>query len=227
MTYLQLCNKTRNLAGIAGPNITDVTNTSDQIDFLITEWIKDAWLEIQTDPNLAGAFVYNSNHTITLLTQTATNLYEASDFGLDDDISFVYERFFIENNDTWLKLYKEELNQVNINVDVGTPSSVVPLTQNSFYLLPTNKEQCNLKVDYLGVPQELTNNSDTPNVIQAVDQLLIVYKALLTYAYYDDAPELIQFAERQYKETLNKVFRKYTIMSRPTQGQPVVIGGNF
>ena len=66
MNYLQLCNKVKEEAGIAGPVITDTKADQPHINKLVCDWVRDAWAEIQSDQRLKGSFLYKKNQSFLI-----------------------------------------------------------------------------------------------------------------------------------------------------------------
>ena len=220
MTFLELANKVKDLAGVAGNDITNVSSTTNQMEAIIVAAVQDAWIEIQADPGLRGAFLYQQDQLISLPAQTAIKKYTYSDFSLASSIQFVYDKFYYISTsgttDTATLLNKRAYNEVDIRKKTtGTPLDVIPITQNSFYLYPTNNEAINLRIDYISTPTSLSSNSDTPSGLESADHMAIVYKALITYAIYDDAQEVLQFAVSQDSKYMTRLYKKYAVVSDP------------
>jgi len=222
VNYLQLCNKVKDAAGIAGPDIQDVNSTEPHINKLICDWVKNAWIEIQSDRKLRGVFNYEKNATFILPEQRIAKEYSYRDFMLPEDITWDFDQFFwtdkLLNGLPAAKLLKRDSAAVNVMVPVEKePRFVVPTSPNSFYLAPTNQYRIILIANYWTPPQELSDNSDIPEGISSQDQPIIAYLALVFYGIYDAAEEIIKFADAKYREYLERVYHNYSVNTQPNR----------
>ena len=223
MTYLELCNIVKDKAGIAGPDISDVTSTTPKINRLICDWVREAWIEIQTDKFLRTHFLYKSNQQISCEAKGMLYEFTYNDFALNAEITFNFDRFFVWSNfpdipQKTYKLIKQKLSVNNLYNNVGdNPAFVIPFKHNSFYLYPANESPVQLIVDYYDVPQILTDNSVTPYEISDSDMMVIVYRALISYAIYDEANEVLQMAITKDKYYTQRLHDTYGINVKPNR----------
>jgi len=227
MTYLELCNRVKDKAGVSGPAITDVTAATPKINQMICQFVQEAWIEIQTDPFLSLNFLYKRRQPLVCNPQTETKLYTYEDFSLDAGIQFNYDAFFYKKYSSKQysgKLKKFGTNEVNVNREVSNDIiGVVSVSLNSFYLYPTNSETIYLNVDYFLPAQILTNNDDLTVGLGFADQMAIVYRALLSYSVYDEATELYASAKERNAYFSQLLYRNYNINTSPKK----VLAGNF
>lgn len=59
--------------------------------------------------------------------------------------------------------------------------------------------------DYYQAPSQMSADTDTPIGLPAAQQMIIVWKALLDYAGYEAAPEVMQRAERHYDSMMSQL----------------------
>ena len=220
MNYLQLCNKVKDIAGIAGPAITDTQSEQPHINKLVCDWVRDAWTEIQSDQRLKGSFLYNKNRSFlidpVLVPQEITN----QDFQLPDNMEWDFDMFFwtdkLVDGLPAKKLTKRAIDEVNTYIPPEKePRYVVPTSPNSFFLVPSPNERGLLIANYWDPPQVLDENSDIPNGLRSQDQMVIVYKALVSYGIYDSAEEIVRYAEIKAREYMERLYHYYHTFSGP------------
>lgn len=220
MNYLQLCNKVKDIAGIAGPSITDTQAKQPHINKLVCDWVRDAWAEIQSDQRLKGSFLYKKNQSFLIDSVLMPKEFTNQDFKLPDDIAFDFDMFFwtksLIDGLPSKKLTKRAIDEVNTFIPPEKePHYVAPTSPNSFFLVPPPKERGILIANYWNQPQILENNNDIPEGLRSQDQMAIVYKALVYYGIYDAAEEIVQYYEIKSREYMERLYHYYHAFTGP------------
>lgn len=209
MNYLQLCQKLREKAGISGSGPSTVVNQTGEMLRLIN-WVSEAWEEIQmhrTNWNwMRGDFSF----------QTV-----ADDYDYTPAQAGIATRFSQWDVDT-IKSYRTSIGVSNeYELDELTYSRYRSLyltgpqpsgTPICFALAPDRKLLIGPKPDgiftvsgqYWKSPQALSANTDTPEMPSEF-HMLIVWKALEMYGWYESAAEVIALAEKKIKYFMNRL----------------------
>lgn len=220
MNYLELVNSLKNKAGIAGPRILSVKTHANHMNELLCDWIKDAWISIQTDPNLRGNFLYKRDQLFRLDPHHFAYEYTHEDLQLSDDVRIDFEQMYYKKADwddrQFKPLIKRGENEINTRVPTEpVPRYVVPTSPTSFFLVPTNSVRGWIRVDLWDKPQVLQDENDLPAELPDYLHPLIVYKALQDYAVYDAAPELLAYSQERYGDYLRRAYHLFNVNTQP------------
>ena len=219
MTYLDLVNKLKDKCGIAGPKILDVKAETPQINKLLCDWIREAWIAIQTNPELSPHLLYKDNNIFRVKEQLTYYEYTNEDFQLSDEIRFDFNQVQYKQDKTESKfqyLTKRGINEIDIRVEPEEyVNCIVPTTPKSFYLVPTNSIDGFLRINYWDTPQTLTENNDVIEDLPDHLQLVIVFKAMIEYSIYDAAPELLGYGTENYREYMRRLYHLYNVNTNP------------
>tara|TARA_B110000238_G_C16111061_1_gene432690 strand:+ start:265 stop:888 length:624 start_codon:yes stop_codon:yes gene_type:complete len=194
MNYLQLCQRLVQETGIAdsGP-----ANTAGQVgDYgRIIFWINDAWLKIQSKRTNwhwmwaegTGSLVADAN-TVTLPATVESIKRVSLGEGYLERLSF----------DEFADDYRV--------ISAGNPSvyTVRPDGILLFNAKPTTTKT--VTYQYYYVPTNLTTNTSIPGLPERY-HMLIVYQALMSYALFDEAPELQRKAYDYFESMLGDLHR--------------------
>jgi len=86
----------------------------------------------------------------------------------------------------------------------ATPTHVTEAPNGDIILGPTPDAAYPLVGDYYKSIQELTQNSDTPEM-PAANHAAIIYRALMMYARYEAAAEIYQDASNNFDEEMSRL----------------------
>jgi len=209
MTYLQLCQQLREKAGISGTGPTAVTGQSGEMLRLVN-WINQAWEEIQLSRTnwlwMRGDFSF----------QTVAN-----DYDYTPAQAGITTRFSQWDVDT-IKSFRTSIgvsNEYELNEQTYSRYRSLYLTGPQpagtpiiFSIAPDRKLLIGPKPDgiftvsgqYWKSPQALVNDGDTPEM-PAEFHMLIVWRALEMYGWYESAAEIIALAEKKIRFYMNRL----------------------
>lgn len=208
MNYLQLCQKMAKLVGIhdSGPD-TVVGQTGEY--YRITEWIKDSWVDIQSQREdwdwMWCEFSFN-----------CTSGYRDYDPSYDTVKFWDYKSFRIYDGDlgqsteTVLKYisYPDFRDCYEKGVaDEGMPTQFTITPTNKVRLYMTPDDDYTVRGQYYKRPVFLSANTDTPD-FPAEYHMLIVYNAIRLYGFYEESPEQYQAANAEYDRLMSSLTRQ-------------------
>lgn len=196
MTFLELCRRLRQECGGSGTGPASVTAATGQ-DRLWVDWTNQAWLELQEmRPNWwwlwreAQIPIIASISTYTIPSPTV----QADSFRIGG------QRL---HSMTW-KDYQRRHGGKPLQDTAPTGFAVRPDMQLQLNARPI--EDATLHYEHYLRPSEMTENTEVPT-LPARYQMLIVYAAMLKYAMYENAPEVMQAADFNYRRMLARLNR--------------------
>lgn len=211
----------------AGPTaVTDQTGQS----LRIVQWVRDAWTAIQNEHNSQQVEQPHWKFLWTEWTQDVPTL-SGGLFGRDVTLSGIQtpipesmecyrkasgvsERYDL----TFMNWRDNESFWRHDRTDPGPPEFWTLLPSGVLRLMPTPDELYTLKGEGYQAAQVLTNNTDTPLLPGGdSEHMVIVYRAMMDYARFEAASEVIQIAPRQYDNLMTMLQWKYL-----DQGQDLV-----
>ena len=193
MNFLELCQTLRREAGVSGTGPASVTGQSGEYLRLIN-WINQAWSEIQQlRPDWRFMWAQGSFTTaagIADYTGAAMNVeadnYDLGSFVLTDSLGGKRPMAYACYRD-WKEAYGAATLTNN------TPHLVTDLPNGSIRFTAPPDGAYPVTFDYYRSPQTLVDNTDEP-WLPARYHMLIVHKAMMYYAGYESAPEVLQDA---------------------------------
>lgn len=205
MNFLQLCQAVAREIGVSEPTTT-VSQTGDSKR--IVEWVKRAWLDIQSDHHnwdflwmrtefdtVSGVTEYNPATTVKTWDQNSFSIFLKSD-GEGSERSLP------------AMLYSEYKTVDLGTSDDGYPNTVVVLPSNYLLFDPTPGAVYTVQCNYWKNPVELSANTDTP-ASHAQYHNIIVDKALEYYYLYEQDTALYQGANLRFQEGLSRMRQDY------------------
>lgn len=222
-TYLQLCNRLIIEAAISGGPMMTVVNQTGEFQ-RVTTWVQQGWQDLQNErtnwefmrsSQLLGAGV--SFQTVSgqaeyqLGTGAGTVGVAADSFaswvprsfrdqtttsGVQDQIPLAWISY-----DAWRDGYSMGAQQT-----VTTrPVAIAVGPNNSICVGPWPTSTYTLTGDYWMAPGIMATDSDTPTNLPLQFQIAIVWRALWYYGTYEAAPEVVQRADKRYRQTLRQL----------------------
>lgn len=210
MTFLELCQRLRMEAGIAGSGPSTTANQIGEAGRLV-EWIKSAYQDIQ-DKNPNWDFLRTQFVTSTLPGQgdylKASIAPGIANWKLDSlrcSTTSVADEQHLYYRD-WESFRNTRLFG-NVALQSGRPHefSIKPSKDIVFWPIPD--AFYTITGEYFLSPYEFTLDTDTP-VFERF-HLAIVYNALMRYAAYAAEPSLYAESQRQYGRLINKMELEY------------------
>lgn len=168
-----------------------VTNQVGEYARLL-EWVKDAWLEIQTR-HFHWTFLWD-RFSLTVVDSQPD--YKVPNLR-------VFVPFTVRLDDeTLLEIPYDDYARIYRDPDVHTHKAFVILPDRTMRMLPPANGT--LTGDYYRVPQELVNNDDKP-LAPAHLHDTIVALAMTYYGTYEDAPEVYQEGTRRFRRWITRM----------------------
>ena len=208
MTYLELCVRAREEAGITGSGPTSVTGQTGQLLRLVN-WVQQAWIEIQLmRPNWD---FMNSEFSFDTTAETRDYLaadYSITDMKLWDLNSFIaYETAEGESTQypliylpyaTWRDSYRVGMNERASD----KPVYITRLPTNQIRFEPMPDKAYTIQGDYKRSGQVLTADADELTNFPLDFHMLVVWQALKSFGFYESAPEVLEQAEVNFDNLL-------------------------
>lgn len=223
MTYLELCQLVKEKAGITGNNLSTVTGQSGELK-RVCNWVKEAWVDVQEHRDdwdwMRNDFTFNTIAYQSTYDPGASPV-SLTDFAKWRDDSFrIYYTASGVGTETLLQQY--EYNSFRDYYLLGArkatfarPIALSIKPNRSLVLGLAPNDIFTVSGEYFKTPQILAADGDIPEMPSRF-HLLIAYRALIKYGYYESAGEVIQEYTQLYNEMLNKL--------ELDQGQAVILG---
>ncbi|MCD6006908.1 phage adaptor protein [Halomonas sp. IOP_31] len=182
MTFLELCQRLRQEVGAAGTGPATVTGQNGEMQRLIG-WIQQAWREIQTEQQ-EWRFAWAEGEVELSAGFRDYDLPDDFDHWVEDTLRIGDRPVRALDYPDFRRLHREPANEQAIGSVCVTPDNKLRLSS-----LPA--AEVTLSFEYFRTPQELTDNGDVPRMPPRY-HLLIVYRAMMQYGLYENAPEVVQ-----------------------------------
>jgi len=224
MTYLEMCQRLRLEAGIAGSGPTSVVSQTGELGRIV-DWVATANDDIQ-NINSTWRFLQTS---FDFSTVDGTQNYAPADvsiddlgswkFGRDDDFTIYSaeadEQYLIYvpwNNFKGTYLFGTSRSQT------GKPTiiTVKPDNSTSFYAIPD--DAYTVTGEYYKKAQTLAADDDE-SLIPSQFHMIVVWRALMLYGAYSGASDAYSHGENEYKSLLRKLNKSE--LPRMTWGAPL------
>jgi hypothetical protein len=210
MNLLQLVNQARVECGVSGPALTTVLNQTGESARMVS-WVQQAWIDLQTSKEdwlfLREPFEF---------TTTAQKWeYTAAEAGLTDFGNWKRDSF---RASTLGQTYKDEqlLNYMewstfrnlyqygNMRYTYARPVvvSIEPDKTLAFGSIPD--QQYVIVGEYYRQPLALTLDADVPGIPDRF-QMAIVYRAMIYYAGYESAPEVMARGTSEFRRLVMRM----------------------
>lgn len=216
MNYLQLCQRMVQKSGIAGSGPTSVTGQTGELARVVN-WISEAWLNIQEERN-DWQWMRRSVSFSTIAQQGS---YTPAQCGITDlarwamDTNYCTFRSYVTAQTTRSEIFLSYMPYETfrdtylygaMRTSYSRPVAITVAPDKSIVLgLAPNDTSYTITGDYFRTPTSLTANSDTPEMPERF-HLLIIYRAMMYYADYEQDAYLRQTSEAEY----NKMLRRMT-----------------
>jgi hypothetical protein len=219
MNYIQLVQRLARECGVAGIGPATVTNQLGEA-YRLVNWINEAWVEIQglhdtwgwmrqpfsfqaykgvgdytpDGPDGVGAGIPDLRywHKNTLRTWRTA-------LGISDEMWLV----------EWEYQVLRDTYRFNQNRILEARPMVFAVKPNAKVLMlgPLPEDTYTVVGEYQQLPSDLLADTDTPGLPTHL-HMIIVYKAMMSYALFESAPEVLQRAQIQYQRLLNQLERE-------------------
>ena len=186
MTFLELAVDLRKECSVAGVGPVSIADNRAEYQRLVM-WIRDADSEIQ-GKYANWRFLHSSNE---FETEDMKEHYRTGQ-ELPNDINLYRPHSFLINSETLIDVDIFEYNQHVHPIEYGTPTLVIIQPDNNLKLWPVpDNNSYTVEFEYYKKPQVLTEGNDI-TLIPEPWHKLIVYRAMMMYGNYENAPEVKQ-----------------------------------
>ncbi|MDR5867927.1 phage adaptor protein [Halomonas koreensis] len=187
MTFLELCQRLRQEVGAAGTGPAAVTGQHGEYQRLIG-WVAQAWREIQLE---------RRNWRFAWAEASVALDPDFREYSPPADIDR-WDAATLRAGSHPLVELEWEIFRERYRSDSGRdhPTVITRMPNGNLRLdTPPPAANTTLSFEYFRTPQTLAANGDTPRM-PGHYHMLIVYRAMLSYALYENAPEVAQKAQR-------------------------------
>lgn len=231
MNYLALCQAFVREAAMSGlTSFTTVVGATGQSGRVVN-WINQSWVDIQTLRNDWGwmrSSVLNgggvsfapaaADYRATLGTGAGTVGVAADNFGRWDIHTFrnyvttvgVTSEIRMDpiTYDQWRDAYMYGAQQT-----VQTrPVAIAVAPDLSLSFGPPSNGLYTITGDYFIAPTTMSADADTPTGLPVQFHMMIVYRALWKYGYYQAASEVVERAKKEYRDLNDTLLARYSPM---------------
>lgn len=210
MNLLQLVNQTRVECGVSGPTLSSVQNLSGE-SARILAWVQQAWIDVQTSKEdwlfLREPFEFN-----TVADQWE---YTAADAGLTDfgnwkrdsfrasTVNNLYRDEQLLNYMDW-STYRNLYRYANMRNTKARPVVVSIMPNKDLAFGSTPDQAYTINGEYYTQPVGLSADTDVPGIPSRF-QMIIVYRAMMYYAGYESAPEVLARGDFEYRRLYSRM----------------------
>lgn len=205
MNFLALAQRVWVECGLSGSGPTAVTSQTG-LQLYVVNWTADAWTEIQ-----AAADWDFMRSQISFNTVNGQRTYDSND---DADIGTIrkwdYGYAKITSGSTiyplvWLPWTVFRDSYEYQTQPTARPSFITVDPSGKLRFDTTPDAAYTVTLEGFENPTVLAATSDTP-VIPSADHMVIVWRAVMTYASREAVPELYQFAQLNYNRAMNRLY---------------------
>lgn len=210
MNFLQLVQRLQQECGVSGSSITTTVSQTGENKRLV-DWVNSAWFDIQGIRE-----DWQWLRTTTTFTTVAhqpfytTAQCNATNFGRWDRDTF---RNYVTSTGTTSEIFMEYIDYETwrdgyyygaLRDTLSRPFVMSISPDKSICVGPIADDGYTLLGDYFTLPVEMASDTDTP-AMPSKFHMIIVYRAMMMYGYYENAQEVIARGTMEYKRLLRRV----------------------
>lgn len=210
MNFLALINRTREECGVSGPALTTAQNLTGEAA-RIKNWVNAAWVDIQTSKE-DWLFM---RETVQFNTTAGKQFYTAAEAGIDSfgnwkrdsfrasTVGSDYRDEQLLNYMDW-QTFRNLYKYSNMRHTQQRPVVVTvdPQKKLGFGAIP-NRDYV-IVGEYYKAPTELVANTDVPDIPERFHPM-IIYRAMVFYAGYEAAPEVLARGQLEFNRLMNRL----------------------
>jgi len=213
MTFLQLCQRFRQEARIAGTGPSTVVSQTGEMARIVS-WVADAWFDIQSaHPN--WRFMRSS---VSFATVNAQATYTPAQAGVtagtfrrwEKDSFRVYHTATGTNSETPLHfqpydVWRDTYQFGAMRTSYSQPNRITITPNNSLGLGPVPTGAYTVVGDYYISPVTLADDADVPALPDGHSPMVIVWEALMPYAASEESASLYALAKGKRDELYGRL----------------------
>ena len=222
MNLLQLVNQTRVECGVSGPTLASAQNLTGE-SARILAWVQQAWIDVQTSKEdwlfLREPFEFNTVAQQWEYTPANAGLTNFGNWKRDSfrasSVNNLYRDEQLMNYMDWTT-YRNLYRYANMRNTYARPV-VVSITPNKDLAFGSTPDQAyTVNGEYYTQPVTLSADTDIPGIPDRF-QMIIVYRAMMYYAGYESAPEVLSRGDYEYRRLYSRmeIDQLPTIVSGP------------
>lgn len=222
MNLLQLVNQTRVECGVSGPSLTSAQSQIGESARMVA-WVQQAWIDIQTSKEdwmfLRTPFTFNTTASQWQYTATDAGLTDFGNWKRDSfrcsSVGQNYKDEQLLNYMEWTT-YRNLYRYANMRNTLARPVvvSITPEKDLAFGSMPDQAYV--IDGEYYTQPVSLSADTDSPAIPDRF-HMAIVYRAMMYYAGYEAAPEVLSRGDFEYRRLYSRmeIDQLPTIVSGP------------
>lgn len=219
MNYLQLVNRARQECGVSGTDLTTLQTGLTLEGKRFATWIADAWNDLQTEkPDwqwMRKPFTFSTTAS-TVHYARADIVPDCADWKIDsfraytDSVGHDDEQILPPMSwEVWRNVYEFG----TMRDMTGRPVAFAVEPDKSISLGPTPDTVYDVNGEYWRLPTDLSADADDPaatgNDFPERFHMLLVYDAMIRYAEYEAAAEVLQRGNSGYRRMRNRLMSAY------------------
>jgi len=209
--YLSICKDFRSKAGIAGTGPVAVTGQVGEYQRIVT-WVREAWVKIQTLP-YDWTWMWAEYTPFETIASTSDYVLTNVDVIHTDSITLF--KTSVGPSAKYRVRYEDwkgfQLKFGAVTSDDGTPTVVTRMPSGGLRFYPAPDVPYTVGFEYQTDAQVLTANADTPAIPSQYHDI-ILYRALLDYAGYEETTDVYSYANSEYTSLLRSLQAKYKLV---------------
>ena len=203
MNFLEICKQVKEEAGLSNTALASVSGATG-MDKKVVSWVRHAWERIQAQylwRTLQAELTFNTTIGKRVYSVT-TDLSHTDVRAFDTSIAKIVDGA-TTNVLTWQDYYTEFRPKYFFAAPVSTRPQIVTYTafDNSIQFDATPDAAYIVALPYYMTAEKLAADADVPTLPEEL-HWLIVWRAVMLYAAYDNAPGLYQNASANYEAML-------------------------
>ena len=222
MNLLQLVNQARVECGVSGPALTTAQSQIGEAARMVS-WVQQAWIDIQTSKEdwmfLRLPFTFNLVANQYQYTATDAGLTDFGNWKRDSfRASSVGQNYQDEQLLNYMDFttYRNLYRYANMRNTTARPVVVSITPEKDLAFGSTPDQAYVIDGEYYTQPTSLTADTDIP-LIPTRFHMAIVYRAMMYYAGYEAAPEVLARGDYEYRRLYSRmeIDQLPTIISGP------------
>lgn len=212
MNFLALCQRTREICGVSGTGPASVLNQTGEM-LRVVNWVADAWREVQMWQPwgwMVGDFSFTTTANKREYTPADVGLADQLNWHLDTFRCYLTsagvagEQFLVDVDYDW---YRDVYQFGSMNTRADRPIQFAIKPENQAIVLGPMPDAAGYTIygKYQKSPHTMSGNADNPDGLQEQYHMMIVYRAAMKYAMYENAPEVLADARSNFQFLLARL----------------------